>query len=154
MTIAGFLTEMLPYQLPQTGLEGKYSMEYDVVAVLLDGRAGLHQYSDAAVQRPEAQELMQSVAVIPMGTDMTDTPLESRVTVTLKNGEKLEETVNMSHGRPEDPLTEDEVLGKFHECAAGLLSEAQRNRVLDLIGRLDSLANVSELADAVGVAQA
>ena len=43
---------MVPYHSPQTGLEAKYSLEYDLAAITLDGRAGIHQYTDDAVQRP------------------------------------------------------------------------------------------------------
>ena len=31
---------MLPYHQPRTGLEAKYSIEYDLAAIALDGRAG------------------------------------------------------------------------------------------------------------------
>jgi 2-methylcitrate dehydratase PrpD len=72
----------------------------------------------------------------------------------LKNGEVLEESVSQSHGRPEDPLTEDELLGKFHECAAALVNEKQRDRIVDLCRRLDSLDDVGELAEAVGTLEA
>jgi 2-methylcitrate dehydratase PrpD len=142
--IPEFLTDMVPIHAPRTGLEAKYSLEYDVVTIALDGRAGIHQYTDAAVQRPEAQDLMQRVTTIPVNG-----PLESRVVLTLKNGEQLEASVNRAHGNPADPLTRDEILGKFHECAATAASEAQRDRVIDLCGRLETLTSVRELADAI-----
>jgi len=82
--IPEFFTEMVPIHAPRTGLEAKYSLEYDVVAIALDGRAGIHQYTDEAVQRPEAQQLMQRVNTIPV-----DGPLQSRVVLTLKTGEQL-----------------------------------------------------------------
>ena len=50
--LPAFLMPMLPYHQPQTGLEAKYSIEYDMATIALDGRAGLHQYSDEAVNRP------------------------------------------------------------------------------------------------------
>jgi 2-methylcitrate dehydratase PrpD len=71
------------------------------------------------------------------------------VVLKLRNGEQLEESVNRAHGNPADPLTDAELLGKFHECAAGSASEAQRERVIDLCARLDSLDCVRDLADAV-----
>ena len=80
-----------PYHAPQTGLEAKYSLEYDMATIALDGRAGLHQYSDDAVQRPEARALMERVTTVPV--ERCASP-ESRVVLTLKNGEQLEETVN------------------------------------------------------------
>jgi 2-methylcitrate dehydratase PrpD len=143
--INDFLTDMVPYHAPQTGLEGKYSLEYDVVAIALDGRAGIHQYSDEAVLRPIAQQLIQRVKTIPFKG-----ALGSRVVVKLKNGEELEDTVSKAHGTPADPLTQEEVLGKFHETAGTLVGEAQRNEIVDLCARLETLGSVAELADAVG----
>jgi 2-methylcitrate dehydratase PrpD len=87
--INDFLLPMMPYHSPETGLEGKYSLEYDVATIALDGKAGLHQYSDAAVQRPEARALMQRVKII----SRSEPKLESHVVLKLKNGEILEETV-------------------------------------------------------------
>jgi 2-methylcitrate dehydratase PrpD len=149
--IDAFLMPMVPYHDPQTGLEAKYSLEYDLATIALDGRAGLHQYADVAVQRPEARALMQRVTTHPV--EEVRRP-ESRVVLTLKSGEQLEESVNVSHGSPSDPLTDAEILGKFHECSDALLPEAQRQRVVELCRRLDSLASIRELTDAIGTGQA
>ena len=143
--IPGFLTDMVPIHQPRSGLEAKYSLEYDLAVVSLDGRAGIHQYSDEALQRPEAQRLMDRVTTIP-----TDGPLQSRVVLTLRDGECLEEVVSCTHGNPADPLTETERLGKFHECARTLASDAQCDQIVDLTSRLESLTDVSELAEALG----
>ena len=144
--IPEFLTDMVPNHDPETGLAAKYSLEYCVAAVVLDGRAGIHQFTDDAVGRPAARSLMQRVRTVPM-----DGPFQSRVVVTLHGGEQLEATVNRSHGNPADPLTDAERLGKFHECAGTLAPEAQRNQIIDLTTRLESLADVGELATALGV---
>jgi len=143
--IPEFLTDMVPFHAPKSGLEAKYSLEYNVVAIALDGRAGIHQYTDDAVQRPAAQQLMARVNTIPV-----DGPLQSRVVLTLKSGAQLEASVNRAHGNPADPLTEAERLGKFHECAAGMASAAQRDRIVELCARLETLDDVRELAAAIG----
>jgi 2-methylcitrate dehydratase PrpD len=143
--IPSFLTDMVPIHDPQTGLQGKYSLEYGLAAVALDGRAGIHQYTDDAVRRPAARNLMQRVTTIPV-----EGPLQSRVIVKLRGDERLEATVTRSHGNPADPLTDDERLGKFNECAATLASTEQRERLIDLTARLDTLANVRELTALLG----
>jgi 2-methylcitrate dehydratase PrpD len=143
--IPEFLTDMVPIHEPTSGLEAKYSLEYDVVAIALDGRAGIHSYSDAAVRRPAVQQLMRRVNTIPV-----DGALQSRVVLKLTTGERLEATVNRSHGNPADPLTEQERLGKFHECAATIASDSQRDRIVDLCARLDALDDVSVLAAVLG----
>ena len=38
--LPAFLEQSKPFHHPQTGLEGKYSVEYDMAAMVLDGRAG------------------------------------------------------------------------------------------------------------------
>jgi 2-methylcitrate dehydratase PrpD len=144
--IPAFLTDMVPFHEPTTGLEAKYSLEYDLATVVLDGRAGIHQYTDETARRPLARKLMERVKTVPK-----DGPLQSRVVVTLCGGEKLERTVNRYHGNVADPLSEDERLGKFHECAATLAPQAQRDRIIDLTAQLDRLPDARELAAELGV---
>ncbi len=148
--LPAFLMPMLPYHQPRTGLEAKYSIEYDLATIALDGRAGLHQYSDEAVNRPAAQELLTRVRYVPVEGDLREVKLESQVVLTLKDGTRLEDSAQQSHGKPQDPLSEEEVATKFHECAEGLVPEAQRVAIMDLCYRLDSVASVRELGDAVG----
>jgi 2-methylcitrate dehydratase PrpD len=143
-----FLMPMMPYDRPATGLEAKYSLPYDLATIALDGRAGLHQYSDAAVQRPQARVLMDKVVIHP-----TNAGLASRVVVTLANGEKLEETVTKTHGNPADPLNRDEITGKFHECAEAVISLDQRERVIALCDRLEQVEDIRELGRALRVAE-
>ena len=114
----------------------------------LDGRAGLHQYSDEAVRRPTARHSCSGSRLRPRSTAPEGKP-DSRVTLKLKNGEELEETVSQSHGTPEDPLSDAEILGKFHECSEAATSPAQRERLLDLCRRLDTLGDVGEFGEAM-----
>lgn len=148
--LPAFLMDMMPYHAPQTGLEGKYSLEYDLTAIALDGKAGAKQYTDAAVQRPLAQDLMKKVSHVGVAPKDGQIALESRVVLRLVNGDEFEETVNQSHGTPGDPLTHEELLGKFHECSEERLSEVQRNRVIELCESLESLDSLVEIADMVG----
>jgi 2-methylcitrate dehydratase PrpD len=146
--IPEFLLPMIPYEAPETGLQAKYSLQYGLAAIALDGKAGLHQYSDAAVQRPEARALFSKIVVHP-----TNAGLVSRVVLTLANGETLEEVVNKTHGNPGDPLNRDEVIGKFHECAEDIMQTEQRQSVIDLCEGLDQLANIRELGSALRIAK-
>jgi 2-methylcitrate dehydratase PrpD len=149
--LPAFLLPNMPYHDPRTGLEAKYSLEYDVVTVALNGRGGMYQYTDAEVQRPEAKELMRRIEVDAIEGDLSQVALESRVVVTLKDGERLEASANRAHGTVHDPLTEEEMRQKFHECATAVVPlEAQRDEVMDLAFRLRSLPSVRELTEAAG----
>jgi 2-methylcitrate dehydratase PrpD len=148
--LPAFLLDMMPYHEPRTGLQAKYSLEYDLAAIALDGKAGMKQYTDAAVQRPVAQDLMKRISYVGVQPENGQIALESRVVLKLVGGEEIEETVNQSHGTPVDPLSREEVLGKFHECAEDVLSEDQRNRAIELCERIGSLDSVGEIADVIG----
>jgi 2-methylcitrate dehydratase PrpD len=143
-----FLESNVPYTAPQTGLEAKYSLEFDVVTIALYGKGGIHEYTDEKVQNPVAQSLMQRVKRIP-----TAGGLESRVVVKLTNGEELESTVTTTHGTPTDPLTPDEILGKFHETAGTIAGEEQRHRIVDLCAGLAGLADVRTLTATLAVSK-
>jgi 2-methylcitrate dehydratase PrpD len=144
-----FLMDSLPFHRPKTGLQGKYSLEYDVVAVVLDGRAGMHEYTDAAVQRSVAQQLMERVAYVPVEVGLQNRKFGARVVLTLTSGEKLEETAETFHGSAQNPPTDEELVAKFHECAAGGLPASQREAAIDLCWRLDELGSVRQLGDAL-----
>jgi 2-methylcitrate dehydratase PrpD len=143
-----FLLPMMPYETPATGLEAKYSLQYDLATIAIDGKAGLHQYSDAAVRRPEARAIMDKVVVHP-----TNAGLSSRIVLTLANGETFEETVTKTHGNPADPLNRDEVTGKFHECAEAVIPLRQREQVIALCDRLEHVDDIRELGRALRVAE-
>ncbi|WP_390479670.1 MmgE/PrpD family protein, partial [Frankia casuarinae] len=71
----------LIHHRPRTGLQGKFSLEYAIAAALLDPHPGFGSFTDLAVTRPEAQRLLQLVAV-------TETPggdglLSGRIDITL-----------------------------------------------------------------------
>ena len=47
----------LIHHRPETGLQGKFSLEYGLAAALLDRYPGSGSFTDAAVRRPEARRL-------------------------------------------------------------------------------------------------
>ena len=63
----------LIHHRPQTGLEGKFSLEFVAAAALLDGRVGLSTFTDESVRRPAVRTLMTKIkldeqAVPPTGS--------------------------------------------------------------------------------------
>src|SRR5438067_9870767 len=129
---------------PQTGLEAKFSMEFAITAAVISRRAGLGEYTDAFVRRPEVQELMRKVSTV---TNQNYDPVQvgasiyDQVTVELTNGERIEsEKVRRARGHAELPLGEAELFDKFRACldvgGARISPEA-------LFGRLKTLENHS-----------
>jgi 2-methylcitrate dehydratase PrpD len=140
---------------PQTGLEGKPSLEFCAAAAMLDGRLDLGAFTDERVRHPRTRAMMArvkryvdpalergapGVAYDPFGDHTT-------VTVVLADGREFSETVNHAKGSPENPLNRDELIGKFHDCARLSLAPAAAERALDLLERLDALPSVGPLME-------
>jgi 2-methylcitrate dehydratase PrpD len=129
---------------PQTGLEGKFSMEFAMAASVIANRATLAEYTDGFVRRPDVQALMQKVAV---ETNQNYDPAVSgaavfdQVRVELLNGETFETAqVRRARGAAELPLSDAELFEKFGTC----LEAGQAGIAPDvLFGRLKRLEHLS-----------
>ncbi|MDN4017489.1 MmgE/PrpD family protein [Zwartia panacis] len=107
-------TVPLIYQHPQTGLEGKFSMQYAVTAALLDGEVLLSSFEDQAVQRPSVQAFLSKVKVTEGPPPMF--PRWAKIRVLLGNGQIIERRVESLRGSTEHPLSDDALIEKGVDC--------------------------------------
>ncbi len=113
----------LIHHSPQTGLEGKFSLEYGIAAALLDGPPGFDSFSDAAVSRPDAVRLSQLVEVAATaGGDQLLTG-EVEIEIETDGGAGLRTVLALPPGAPERPVTDAELRTKLELCGAGDLAE-------------------------------
>src|SRR5207253_5643963 len=133
---------------PQTGLEGKFSMEFAMAAAVISRRASLGEYTDDFVRRPEVQELMRRVRLV---TNENYDPVQigasvyDQVTVELTNGQRLEsEKVRRARGHAELPLGEAELFDKFRTCLDAGHARISPERLFDRLRNLEKIS-ASEL---------
>jgi 2-methylcitrate dehydratase PrpD len=148
--INGFLMPNMPFHNPENAMQARYSLQFDVAAVALFGKAGKAEYTDAIVRGPEAQAMMKRITHHPETGGVGPGHLGSRVVVKQKNGEVVEETVNILRGSAKDPMSWGEIVEKFNDTASDVAPQAQRARVIDLCAKLDQLKSVRELTGAIG----
>jgi 2-methylcitrate dehydratase PrpD len=134
---------------PRTGLEGKFSSEYVLAACLLDGRVGLSTFDDAAVARPQAQDLLRRVTIAesatpPIGPTSYDHGY-AVVEVTLADGQVLRERCDVPRGDARAPLSSDDLEAKFRDCLAFAESAWDAEALLDRLRHLEQLPRVSEV---------
>lgn len=73
---------------------------------------------------------------------------EAYLTVTLKDGRKLEKHVLHAIGSLDKPMTNADLEDKFHRLAEAVLPKAQTDRLLQLGWDLETLPDAGELARA------
>jgi 2-methylcitrate dehydratase PrpD len=108
---------------PTTGLEGKFSLEYAVAAAVLDPHAGFGSFTDDAVRRPAARELVERVEVeLTEGGDWLLAG-ELDLEVQLRDGDVLRSSTTMPPGSPARPPTAEELAAKVRDCAGDRAAE-------------------------------
>ena len=137
----------LRYPEPTNELEAKFSIPFCLAILVLDRKGGIAQFTDETVLRPDVRQMMAKVE--PYLHDdlkaMGFQRIRSIVEVNLRDGTVLSKEATTSRGTPDRPMTGQELAAKFHDCAQGILTSDAERTVLDLIYRLDNVADVAEL---------
>jgi 2-methylcitrate dehydratase PrpD len=141
--------EPLMYDDPQTGLEGKFSAQYPVAALIADGELNLQSFTDAAVQRPAVREVMKKIERY----RIADTKVYSGtvgytdIAVKTRRGE-FSMRVDKGPGSRLWPISPREHQKKFLSCTADVMSAHNADRLLGMILALETLPDVRHLAAA------
>lgn len=145
----------LTYHRPVTGLEGKFSMEFSLASILVLRRAGLAEYSDAVVNRPDVQEAIGKIDYTVFSDEEAEakgyTLLTTFLDIRFKDGRTISTRTDAARGSASLPMTEDDVAQKFRECAqfAGH-SGAVAERVIETVLGLDKLDDIRKLTRLLG----
>jgi 2-methylcitrate dehydratase PrpD len=137
----------LIYSRPQTALEGKFSLQFQMAIGVLDRAAGLAQFTDAKVRQPETRAMMERVFVHvdPEIEALGFNEMRMTVAMSLKDGRQLEGRADMAKGHPKKPMTRDDVRLKFFDCASLVMDKRSAQELLDRLERIETLKSVSEL---------
>ena len=112
----------LMYTAPEDPLQAKFSLEYGLACVLLNGRCGLAEFEPEPVARPEARALYRLIHRHPVEAAEGEFPTEVRVTLT--SGAILETAVAMPCGSLAAPFSTEQYWAKFEDCAGSMPREA------------------------------
>ena len=141
--------DRIVFRVPQTGIQGKFCMPYLVARAIIDGKIGLHIFTDSAVRDQNVLKLAERVQMnLDPNLKKTDAAgRPCRVTVRLKNGQTFVREAQHAKGGPAHPMTEDELRGKFTECAREALDAGSAARALDTIEKLETVADIRPLCE-------
>lgn len=139
---------------PMDSLQAKFSMEFCMAALLLYGKAGLMEFNDDVVRRPEVQAMMQRIRfgvnaeAEKAGYDKMTSILEIR----MKDGRTISGRADFAKGSPADPMSFDEVAAKFQDCARfARWPAAKANSIIASVRKLEDLPDVRSLAALLSV---
>jgi len=132
---------------PENMLAAKFSIPYAVAASLIHETTDVTAFYPDKVDDPRVRELARKVRVLgdpDMNLRRFDYPA-ARVTVRLENGHEITDSVTAHRGDTLNPVPKQELIEKFKFLANAALGEEGAGRVVDLVDRLESLADIKEL---------
>jgi 2-methylcitrate dehydratase PrpD len=133
---------------PKNELQAKFSMEFCMAILLLERRAGLAQFTDEVVNRPEVQAMLRKVsfAVHPEAEAAGFDKMTTIIEIELEDGKVMQGRADFGKGSPANPMTDQELAEKFRQCAAwGGLESGRTQAILDLVWKIEELNDMSEL---------
>jgi 2-methylcitrate dehydratase PrpD len=124
-TPAGTVQPLI-HSRPSTGLEGKFSLEYSVVAAVLNRHPGFASFTDEAVRRPEARNLVEKVDI--ELTEGGDWLLAGTLDVelVLRDGSVRTTSLDLPPGSPGRPPSREEMAAKVVDCTGPAADAVQQ----------------------------
>ncbi len=135
------------YHDPHTALQAKFSMEFCIASLLLYREAGLNQFQNDVVNRPEVQNAIKLVRLVvdPRADAAGHNRMRTYITIKLRDGRTLAGFADFAKGSPAQPMGYDEVAAKFQDCAD--FAKWPRPKARAIIKMVRSLENVSNLSE-------
>jgi 2-methylcitrate dehydratase len=138
---------------PERRLDGPHSLPYLLAVAFLDGEVLDPQFEPQRREDPLVRYLFDRVEVAadPELTAKVPEELPARMTVTLKDGRKVQGYRPYPKGDPRDPLTNDELLAKFRRLAGAALEAGRLRPIEDWVWEADAQPSVRDLTGLLAV---
>jgi 2-methylcitrate dehydratase PrpD len=133
---------------PLTAIGAQMNIGYATAATLLDGNALPEQFTPARLDSDDIWSLLDKTTVH-LDESLNDAPLTERfrtdLAVTTHSGEVHHARIVAPHGAPWDPVTNDELIAKFHALTDRVMDRDRATAIERAVVGLDNLDDVSDL---------
>jgi 2-methylcitrate dehydratase PrpD len=136
------VVELTGKREPRTGLEGKFSVVHCAAIAMIDGGAGPRQFTDDAVARADVVALRDRIEP---RADESVTHSQAAATARLRDGREVTIDVRAASGTPENPLSADELEGKFRDLVEPVLGARRAGEIVERVRRLEDEPRIGDL---------
>jgi 2-methylcitrate dehydratase PrpD len=140
---AEIIGPVMPYvdrPSPQSGLEGKFSFQYAAACALLDGRVGIHTFSDERRSRPDVQATLPRIRFVQSPEiPATLNRMWVEIRLTLGDGRVVTGKCVKPAGAWGNPVSETAHLAKVRDCLKTAFDAASAEEIIAATLRFDAL---------------
>ena len=125
----------------------QFSMSYAVAGALMSGDVGLKQFTEEKVRDPEIHRFASKIRVV-ADPELQKVYLPGRpaiMEITMKDGRKISGRVDFPKGDSQNPMTEEELVGKFFDLTGDVLGKEKARRVMDTVLDMEHLDSIPRL---------
>jgi 2-methylcitrate dehydratase PrpD len=126
---------------PTTGLQSKFSTLHSAAVALIDGTAGVAQYSDAKATDPAVAALRRKVKPVADDTLRKD---EAYAAIAA-SGKRHEIHIAHASGTADNPMSDAAIAAKFLANATPVIGRERAERAREFVGSLETRPDVREL---------
>ena len=129
---------------PQSVVDAQFSMPFGAAVAVLYRKAGLGEFHLSKIRSEEVQQMMKRVECVADPNLEKTFPKQWCATAEIctKDGKKYFTRVEYCKGDPENPLSWDELIEKFHDLSHGLMSKNQRLKIIDQVRSLEAIRDL------------
>ena len=140
--------ETLIHHDPQTVMEARFSMQFALALIAVEGRAGLAEFTEETLARPDIRRAMDRVrfaAYDRPGADFTN--MTTLLDVQLADGRRLERRCDWAQGSTHAPMSFADACEKFRQCAAFAgFARRSAEAAIAIVGDFESLDDAGRIA--------
>ncbi len=135
-----------PIEKDMTVNYARLCFQYAGAIALKAGRVGLRDFSDSALKDPDTFELGRRIEVIDDGSPHPAVFTPQIAVAHMKNGDRIEASVETLYGSTSDPMSQEAHLDKFHRCVTFGFGEDRSDLSRKLIELTDNLEQVPDVS--------
>jgi 2-methylcitrate dehydratase PrpD len=145
---------VLAFSEPGTPYQAKYSMPHCIAAAVVDRQVTLDTFTSQKMEDRSIVEARKKVHIsfpdVPIWPGLADVGPDTKfvgnpVTIQTTDGQSYRARVDIPRGDPALPLTDDELLAKYRDCARNQLRPDDIERSVDMVLGLEKVADIGTL---------
>jgi 2-methylcitrate dehydratase PrpD len=137
---------------PRNIIDAQFSIPYVVAVAIIDKRVVLDSFTETAIKRPEILGMTKKIkSVIDPEIERKQvgsiTP-PAKVEIRTKDGKVFSKQVDIAKGHPKNPMTREEFLGKFRDCAGHavkVIPKQNIENVIEMVMNLEKIENIDRI---------
>jgi 2-methylcitrate dehydratase PrpD len=132
---------------PTTPYLAKFNLPFCIATALIHGHANLTDFTEERLKDPGIRSLMDRITIT-SDDDLTKSyprKWPARAEIVLSDGNRVKGAVEYPKGDPENPLGEEEVIGKFMGLTDGMIPNAVAQGIVERVMKLEDLADATQL---------